>query len=144
MGELSEAAYAGSRILQPVSDSIGLPIDQVNAVYSCILDVFFDSTEVFLLTSLLVLIQYSILVLSFQINFIFCLLSSIIIGFPYRILLPPSKENVFIRHSVQVIFGVALCFFCFGWSVNYALYLPKHIQNLCHLQNFKRSIYFLS
>ncbi|CAI9739902.1 Hypothetical predicted protein [Octopus vulgaris] len=69
----------GSRLLTPLSDFFGLPIDQI--------------------------------------NFIVCQLVALLLGIPFRRVLSPRKTSTTVRHLVEVLVGVALTVFCFGYQV---------------------------
>lgn len=54
-----------------------------------------------------------------KVNFLVCQFVALLIGFPYRILLSPLRVSPTTRHLAQVLTGVLLACFCFGWQVRH-------------------------
>lgn len=47
-------------------------------------------------------------------NFLFCQCAFLLVSFPYRLALHPSKTSASVRHAVALSVGLAFGFFCFG------------------------------
>ncbi|EEC06377.1 membrane bound O-acyltransferase domain-containing protein, putative [Ixodes scapularis] len=54
-------------------------------------------------------------------NFLFCQLMFLVISYPYRILLHPSKVSPTIRHLVALGIGLSFGYFCFGYQILHLL-----------------------
>ncbi|KAL4224814.1 hypothetical protein ACF0H5_015510 [Mactra antiquata] len=52
-----------------------------------------------------------------QINFLFCQLVAAALGFPFRKYFDPSKTSATQRHTVELVLGIALVYFCFGSQI---------------------------
>lgn len=54
-------------------------------------------------------------------NFLFCQLMFLVISYPYRILLHPSKVSPTVRHLVALGIGLSFGYFCFGYQILHLL-----------------------
>ncbi|TTF11767.1 Membrane-bound O-acyltransferase domain-containing protein 2 [Bagarius yarrelli] len=95
-GQRLGAACTGSNLLQPISEIINLPLDQVNRLH----------------IALIVHIRCLV-------NFVACQLCALLSAFCFRLYLHPSKTSPFVRHVVATLLGFYFALFCFGW---YALH----------------------
>lgn len=83
--------YDGSRILEPVSQALGVEVDMVSAARAPQ-----DPPP------------------TLQLNLVFCQIISIPMAVLYRNYLSPGKVSRETRLSSAMIVGLVLCYFCYG------------------------------
>ncbi|XP_041361304.1 lysophospholipid acyltransferase 2-like [Gigantopelta aegis] len=57
-----------------------------------------------------------------QVNFLFCQTLALLFAFPFRKHFSPQTCGVVTRHAIELVFGVSLAYFCFGYQI-YHLFL---------------------
>lgn len=89
--------YHGSRLFSFVSESTGLPIDQVKIYSNYWIKIILIMNNKFL-----------------KLNFLLSQIFAIIFGLCFRSFLKPCPQNTRIRHLVGFLVGILLGYFCYG------------------------------